>query len=162
GAGGPESYTYDAEGRLVRVETPEGTWTYEYDVFGNREATTHDGVRTEYLIDLAGLGDVVAEYDGAGNLRAHYAHGLRLVGRTDDTGSTDFYQSDAVGNTTELTGPGGAVFNTYRYLPFGEALSTVESVDNPFEFVGRYGVMHEASGIDYMRNRWYDPAQGRF
>ena len=138
----------------------EGTWTYEYDVFGNRVASVHNGVRTEYLIDPAGLGDVVAEYDGAGNLRAHYVHGLGLVSRIDVAGPAAYFQFDANGNTAQLTGTGGAVLNAYSYLPFGEFLLASETVPNPFTFVGQFGVMREENGLDYMRNRWYDSAQG--
>ncbi len=63
---------------------------------------------------------------------------------------------------TQLTGAGGAVLNSYSYLPFGESLSATETIANPFQYVGQFGVMQEGSGIDYMRNRWYEPTQGRF
>jgi RHS repeat-associated protein len=159
---GSTSYRYDAEGRLLSQITPQGTWTYEYDVFGNRISSTLNGVRTQYLVDPAGLGDVVAEYDGSGNLRAHYVHGLGLASRVDATNQSAFYQFDAIGNTTELTNDAGAVVNSYAYLPFGEALRATETVANPFQYVGQAGVMREGSGLDYMRNRWYEPRQGRF
>ena len=162
GTGGPQSYAYDAEGRLVSVVTSAGTWTYEYDVLGNRKATVHNGVRMEYLIDPTGLGDVMAEYDGCGNLRANYIQGLGLVSRVDAAGPAAYFQFDASGNTSELSGPNGAVLNAYSYLPFGEALHVTETVANPFTFVGQFGVMREKNGLDYMRNRWYDPVQGRF
>ena len=162
GPGGSTSYRYDAEGQLVSQITPTGTWTYEYDALGNRIASTHDGVRTEYLVDPSGMGNVVGEYDGAGNLQAHYVDGIGLTSRVDATGAADYYQFDAVGNTTQLTGAGGTVLNSYSYLPFGESLSTSETVANPFQYVGRFGVLREGSGLDYMRNRWYVPTQGRF
>src|SRR5262249_47195400 len=106
--------------------------------------------------------NVVGEYDGAGNLQAHYVDGIGLTSRVDAAGTADFYQFDAAGDTTQLTGAGGAVLNTYTYLPFGESLSANESVANPFKYVGQYGVVRDGSGIDYMRNRWYDSRQGRF
>jgi RHS repeat-associated protein len=161
-AAGSTSYRYDAEGRLVSQITPAGTWTYEYDFQGNRIASVHDGVRTEYLVDPSGLGNVVGEYDGAGNLQAHYVQGLGLASRVDAAGTADFYQFDALGNTTQLTGTGGAVLNTYKYLPFGESSGASETVANPFEYVGRLGIMRDGSGLDYMRARWYEPSQGRF
>lgn len=52
--------------------------------------------------------------------------------------------------------------NTYRFLPFGEALSSSEQIPNAFEFVGPFGVAREGHGLDYMHNRWYSPSQGRF
>jgi RHS repeat-associated protein len=60
-----------------------------------------------------------------------------------------------------LTGAGGAVLNTYSYLPFGETLSSTVSASNPFTYVGQEGVMNSSSGLYYMRNRWYDPGTGR-
>jgi len=159
---GRASFQYDAEGRLVSQITRQGTWTHEYDAFGNRQASTLNGVRTQYLVDPFGLQDVVAEYDAGGNLQARYVHGFGLTSRFDSSGSSAYYQFDALGNTALLTGVGGDVLNSYSYLPFGEALTVSETVANPFEFVGEYGVMREGSGLDYMRNRWYDPHQGRF
>jgi YD repeat-containing protein len=117
---GSHSFSYNVDGRLVGEITPQGSWTYEYDVFGNRIASTHAGVRTEYLVDPFGMGDVVAEYTGAGSLKAHYVHGYGLTSRTDVSGQSAYYQFDAVGNTTELTGFDGSVENAYGYLPFGE------------------------------------------
>jgi RHS repeat-associated protein len=162
GPAGSSSFTYDAQGRLVSQVTPAGTWTYEYDALGNRIASTKNGVRTEYLVDPLGMGNVVGEYDGTGNLVAHYTQGLSLTSRVDASGQAAYYQFDAAGNTTALTGAGGATLNTYSYLPFGEAQSASETVPNPFEYVGQFGVIRDGSGLDYMRNRWYDPTQGRF
>lgn len=162
GPGGSTSYRYDAEGRLVSEISPTGTWTYEYDALGHRTASVHDGVRTEYLIDPSGLGNVVAEYDGAGHLIAHYTEGFGLASRVDAAGQAAYYQFDATGSTTEMTGDTGAVLNRYTYLPFGESLQATETVANPFQYVGQLGVMRDGSGLDYMRNRWYAPAQGRF
>src|SRR5262249_29959051 len=92
-------YTYDDRNRLIRVSGPDGVWTYEYDVFGNRRATTHNGQRTAYLLDPAGLGDVVGEYDEAGGLIAHYTHGLGLTSRTGASSAAAYYDFDAIGST---------------------------------------------------------------
>jgi RHS repeat-associated protein len=156
------SYVYNAERRLVSVVGPAGTWTYEYDALGNRVAVVHDGVRTEYLVDPTGLGDVAAEYNGAGALVAHYTQGSGLTSRVDAGGQSAYYDFDATGNTAQVTGAGGAVLNTYSYTPFGEPLTAVEAVPNPFTFVGQFGVMKEATGQYFMRQRFYTPVQGRF
>jgi RHS repeat-associated protein len=159
-ASGSNSYSYDAQGQLLSAITPQGMWTYEYDALGNRIASTHNGVRTEYLIDP--MGNVVGQYDGAGSLEAHYVQGLGLASRVDAMNQSDYYEFDALGNTAQLTGPDGTVLNSYSYLPFGESLSASESVANPFTFVGQLGVMREGNGLDFMRSRWYEAAQGRF
>ena len=61
-----------------------------------------------------------------------------------------------------MTGPAGSYVNSYRYLPFGESLTANESVPNPFQYVGEYGVMQESNGLDFMRARFYAPSEGRF
>ena len=79
---------------MLSVTNPEGTWNYEYDPFGHRIASTHDGVRTEYVIDPAG-GAVTGEYAG-GALVARYVDGLGLAGRIDSSQRQDFYDFDGV------------------------------------------------------------------
>ncbi|NTU54250.1 MAG: hypothetical protein HGA97_11270, partial [Chlorobiaceae bacterium] len=52
--------------------------------------------------------------------------------------------------------------NEYSYLPFGETLLKTESLSNPFEYVGQWGVMDESNGLDFMRARFYSADEGRF
>ncbi|NCS06775.1 MAG: hypothetical protein GPJ07_09250, partial [Microcystis aeruginosa G13-07] len=156
------SFIYDVENRLISVTNSDGTWSYEYDALGNRIASIFDGERTEYLLDPAGLVDVVSEYDNSGNLLANYTYGLGLVGRVDGTNTAYYYDSDAIGSTVGLTGATGGYLNRYEYLPFGEDLTKVETVSNPFEYVGQWGVMDEENGLNFMRTRYYAPSDGRF
>jgi RHS repeat-associated protein len=162
GPGGTTTYTYDVLGRLTGVTTPTDTWSYQYDALGDLISVSQNGQKTQYLVDPTGLGSVVGEYDGAGNLIAHYTQGLGLVSQVNASGSAAFYQFDATGNTVQLTGAGGAVLNQYSYLPFGEVLSATGSVSNPFTYVGQFGVMSGNGPLYLMSNRWYDPTQGRF
>jgi len=154
------TYTYDAESRLVKVVTPSGTWDYQYDGLGNRVATILNGQRTEYLLDPTGLGDIVGEYNGS-TLVANYTHGIGLVSRVNGTNS-NYYDADAIGSTVGLTATDGSYVNRYSYLPFGEDLTKVEGVANPFEYVGQWGVTDEGNGLDFMRARFYDTGLGRF
>jgi RHS repeat-associated protein len=154
------TYTYNAENRLVKAVTPDGTFEYLYDALGNRVASVANGVRTDYLVDPFGLGDVVGEYNGA-SLVANYSHGLGLVGRFGASGAA-YYDSDAIGSTIGLTNAAGSYVNRYAYRPFGEDLLKTEGIANGFEFVGQWGVMDEASGLDYMRARFYTPGAGKF
>jgi RHS repeat-associated protein len=162
-ASGTATYQYDAENRLVRVVTPaDGAWEYVYDALGNRIAVAHGGTATWYLHDPIGLVDVAAEYDDAGALVARYAHGLGLIARTDAAGSLAYYSFDAIGHTRQLTDPSGAVINSYDYDPFGIPLQASETVPNPFQYVGRFGVMEEGNGLTFMRARYYEAGVGRF
>ena len=156
------SYTYDVENRLTQVITPDGTWNYEYDALGNRIASSKDGQRTEYLLDPTGLVDVVGEYSGTGSLIARYTHGLGLVSRSDGSNVNSYYDTDAIGSVVGLSGTTGSYLNRYSYLPFGEDLTKTETIVNPFEYVGQFGVMDEGNGFDFMRARYYSSLEGRF
>lgn len=157
-----ETYGYNSENRLVRVSDNEGNETlYEYDPLGNRTATVYNGERTEYLVDPFGLGDVVGEYNGEGELVANYTHGIGLVSRSHNNGSA-YYDSDAIGSTVGLTDGSGGQVNSYLYRPFGQEILDEENIANPFEFVGQWGVMEERNGLDFMRARFYDSGDGRF
>jgi RHS repeat-associated protein len=157
---GENTYVFDQQNRLVRVTGPSGVTEYEYDAFGMRTATIHNGERTEYLLDPFGLVDVIAEY-GASGLIARNTHGVGLVSRDVAGMGSFYYEFDAIGSTAGLTDFAGLLVNQYRYLPFGETIGVSEAVANPFEFVGAFGVMKEDSGLQFMRARYYDVTAGR-
>ncbi|KPL08093.1 hypothetical protein AMJ86_01930 [bacterium SM23_57] len=160
---GTTIYEYDVENRLIRVMAHFGdTWEYIYDALGNRIAVSYNGILTRYVYDTMGLSDLVIEYDAAGDLTARYIHGLGLVAQVDGLGNPAFYTFDALGSTSEITDVGGAVLNSYAYDPFGTSLGKSEAITNPFEFVGKYGVMNETNGLEFMRARFYNPELGRF
>lgn len=157
------TYSYDTENFLVSVVEPSGTETqYEYDALGNRTATIIDGIRTEYLIDPFSLGDVVAEYDNNGNLIAQYSYGVGLESRTSDNGEAHYYDFNSIGSAVGLTGITGNYVNRYHYLPFGSNILETESIPNPFEYVGQWGVIEESNGLSFMRARFYDSLTGQF
>jgi RHS repeat-associated protein len=52
--------------------------------------------------------------------------------------------------------------NKYAYTPFGAIANQQEAISQPFKYVGKYGVMTEPNGLNYMRARYYDPSVGRF
>jgi RHS repeat-associated protein len=156
------TYTYNDDNQLLEAVTQDGTSTYEYDPFGKRSAATRNGQHTAYLLDPAGLGNVVGEYTGTGSLIAHYTYGFGLTSRIDASNGAAYYDFDAVGSTVGLTGPAGSYLNRYSYLPFGEELSRTEAIANPFTYVGEWGVITEANGLTFMRARYYSAANGRF
>ena len=158
---GRTTYSYDLNNRLSSVTQADGTvLSFEYDVFGNRVAKTVAGARTEYLVDPFGLGNVVSEFTG-GSLSATYAHGLGLAA-AEIGGADAFYDADAVGTVTTLTGARGAVQNRYVFTPFGREVSEVEGLANSFEFNGILGVAEDSAGLTFMRARSYSNELGRF
>jgi RHS repeat-associated protein len=56
----------------------------------------------------------------------------------------------------------GIMVNKYAYGVFGQVIDKEEQVENPFKYVGAFGVMDEGNGLYFMRARYYDPEVGRF
>ena len=88
---GTNVYTYSDEDRILSLTTPQGTTTYSYDGLGNRLGVTNRGTGTRYMVDPAGLGNVVGEYDEFGNLIANYAYGNTLLSRTEASEDSAYY-----------------------------------------------------------------------
>src|SRR5262245_16442106 len=74
-----------------------------------------------------------------------------------------FYHFDEMGSTLFLTDDSGAVTDKYGITPYGEEVTHAGAADNPFTFLGAYGVMQEGNtGLYYMRSRYYDSSTARF
>lgn len=101
-AGATTAYGYDLEGRVVRVETPEGVVREtDYDARGRVEEVRENGSVVS-----------AATYDDAG----------RVATRTDALGETSSFTYDDAGRLTETVRADGTVVST-TYNAAGRALS---------------------------------------
>ncbi len=158
-------YVYDQENRLTDIDvTPGGSVDYVYDGLGNRIAKIENGVTTRYVLDLSGrMSNVLMETDGAGTPKSYYVHGQGLAAKIAPAGARYAYHGDQVGSVVAMTDASENVVNRYAYGPYGEILAEDEAIsDNPFQYVGIFGVMQEPNNLLYMRARYYDPLAGRF
>lgn len=155
-------YDYDPRDRLAQITQPDNsTLTYTYDADGNRvRAAGSDGSATNYLVDpTKRAAQVVVETDSNGNVVASYTYGLGLISQRRN-GVDSFYLQDALGSTRALTNNQGTVTNSYSYDAFGQLLSNSGTTLNSFLYTGEQ--RDEASGLYYLRARYYNPALGRF
>lgn len=53
-------------------------------------------------------------------------------------------------------------FNAYIYDAFGNLLSTPPAQPNQMQYGGRFGYYTDATGLGYVRARYYDPVNGRW
>jgi RHS repeat-associated protein len=118
-----------------------------------------NGNVTKYIYDAGG--NMLAEADENNNILRYYIHGLGLMAMV-ESGEVYTYHFNAVGSTVAMTDAGQNIVNMYAYTPFGVIAYEVEQIEQPFKFVGQYGVMTELNGLYYMRARYYDPEIGRF
>jgi RHS repeat-associated protein len=163
---------YDAADRLRdRSDTHESV-LFAYDGDGNlvREQRVRLGdlsTRTlDHTLDVAGpLTQVLAASDGRD--AATYLYGL---GRLAAFGATEtrFFASDVRGSPRLLTDERGAVAGLRGFDAWGvpDPNSSVANASGPAalgELFGFTGERHDtASGLLYLRARWYDPSLGRF
>lgn len=152
-----DSYVYNTLNQLVEVTGPGGVTRHEYNGLGHRSATIANGHRTDLLLDLAGMVNVLAESDSSG-LTARSVHGLGLVNR-EAGGVTGYFDFDGSGTVTALRESSATVLNRYGFEPFGVLLLKSEMMTNPFQFVGQFvgqfGVQTDADGMVTFTPIWF-------
>lgn len=156
------TYQWDAADRLSSVMLPDGTAIdYGYDADGRRASASMNGQQTRYLWDQTSrYGDVLAETDSTGRVRAGYtlANGT-LVSETHG-GTIEYYLQDGQQNVRALISQDGTVTDRYTYDAFGNEIAHHGNDTNPYLFAGQRS--DTATGLYDMRARYYDPSVGRF
>ena len=159
---GTSTYTYNQLNQLTGISNAQGTSQFSYNALGQRVASTVNGQITQYLNNPAGFGDVMAEYDGTGQLMTHFNRGLGPVSQTTAAGANYFYDTDQLGSIVGLSNSSGIYADQYSYLPFGSSLSSSGAVANPFQYLGAFGVQADAPDLLGTAAREYAPSTGAF
>ena len=144
------SHSYDGFNRLISSVVGTTTITYAYNPQGLRTSRTVGAATTEYLLDG---GNVVGEITNG--TTTTYLRGANLI-----SDGTNYYLHNAHGDVVQLTDSTGTVTQTYDYDAFGNEKDPDEDDTNPFRFCGEY--FDTATGLYYLRARYYDPTVGRF
>ena len=125
---------------------------YRYDAAGRRSGKTVNGLVTNHVWD----GDyIVYERDENKVPVGTFYRGLNLVAYKIGT-YVDYYLYDQKGSVTGGVNRTG----TTEYDAFGVQRTSDRMPYNPFRYNGEY--YDQESGLLYLRNRYYDPATGRF
>ncbi|MBU1737102.1 MAG: chitobiase/beta-hexosaminidase C-terminal domain-containing protein [Proteobacteria bacterium] len=157
-------YTYNHDDLLTGVAKGTDFFSYQYNADGQRLASVNKGIETRYLLDVIGeMEFVLAEMDDSNAVSKYYIYGDGLLYSIDGTtGERLYFHYDPIGSTVAITDATGSVTDKYSYLPFGELNRSETTHDNPFLYVGKFGVMQEPTGLQFMRARFYDPGTRRF
>lgn len=146
-AGKAHKATYNSQNQLTAYD---GT-TYTYDANGNRLTA---GAQT-YITDATG--QVLADKDN------QYVYGAQgLIGYYDKTGKFVTVTSDNRGDILNLLDEAGTVRGTMSYGDYGAVTKTTGTVDTPFRYAGRLGVITDSDGLVYLKTRYYNPQLMRF
>jgi RHS repeat-associated protein len=157
------TYSFDFENRLTQIVGAEGTSNYRYDGLGRRIRTDEPGRTVRYVLDpIATPYRTLRETDDAGATLINYTHGAGLAAEVGPIESTRYYHYDGLGSTAAVTDSSGNDVAHLGYSAFGDTALALGGTSTPFGYVGRYGVEATASGLQFMRDRFYDSQTGKF
>ena len=160
-SGATTQSTWDFENRLssVVLSGSGGTVTFKYDPFGRRIQKSSGGGTTNYLYNGV---NIIEEVNSTGALLTHYTQneGVDKPLAQLRSGTTSYYEQDALGSVTSLSNSAGNLANTYIFDSFGNLSVSTGSLTNPFQYTGRD--YDSETGLRYHRARYYDPIVGRF
>jgi RHS repeat-associated protein len=146
---GVQSYTWDARNRLTGITSVA---SFSYDRFNRRQTVTRNGTTTSFLYD----GWNVQQEQQGGSPSADLLSGFGLDERYSRAGLV--FLTDSLGSAMALAN-GATVQTSYGYDAYGVTQITGAASTNAFQFTGRE---NDNTGLYNYRNRYYNPAWGRF
>src|ERR1039457_529823 len=75
-------------------------------------------------------------------------------------GKNYFYHADGLGSISRITDTAKNIVQSYSYDSFGQIVSSVGGLDQPYTYTGRE--LNREARLYFLRARYYDPATGRF
>ncbi|MCS6862740.1 MAG: RHS repeat-associated core domain-containing protein, partial [Abditibacteriales bacterium] len=97
------------------------------------------------------------------NVVAHYVYGVNRVSRDVNGSSYEYYHSDGLGSTRQLTSDTQSITQTTTFDAFGNIESNAGSSNNAYKYAGQWGYRNDGDdGLMHVGARYYDPLVGRF
>ncbi|MBK9610848.1 RHS repeat-associated core domain-containing protein [Candidatus Amarobacter glycogenicus] len=128
------------------------TTSFAYRGVGLRDSrVVSGGATTTFTWDIASGLPVVLD-DGN-----QYVYGAGLTAMK-QSGSWYYYLADGLGSTMAIVDSSGNSQKSYTYDVYGEATPS-GGLANEFDFAGQ---QTDATGLQYLRARYYDPETGTF
>lgn len=158
---GGKSLEWNEYGQLTKYSDNGVVNTYEYDPVGIRRKQN----TTVYMVDPLENNNVLAEATVNGDYQNIYIYGNGLVARQNPVNdSLYFYLYDFRGSVIGITDENGELVKYYQYDPWGRVYNEGGSLNwqNPFQYVGKWGVQKDENDVYYMQARYYQPSTGRF
>ncbi len=153
---GKSTYTYDQANRLSKVVTGTQTYTMTYNGVSDRLTLSVNGTQTKYANDVAsGLTQVLLETTGATKNAYLYGHGHIAQQKT----NIQYFGLDGLGSVRQLYNSSGQIVSDRQFDPYGNQMSKTGVGTTNYGFTGEQS---DASGLVYLRARYYAPGQGRF
>jgi RHS repeat-associated protein len=154
------TYIYDLSNQLIRVlQDSTQVAEYTYNGAGQRIKKVTQTETRIFHYDVSGR--LIAETNQTGQMLAEHIH-LRgqLLAMIKPGESVYYFQNDHLGTPQILTDDSQAIAWKAVYTPFGEAVASIATVENPFRLPGQY--YDQETGLHYNYHRYYNPQTGRY
>ncbi len=152
---------YDGFNQLSRINQDDKEILYQYRGDGLRHSaqvrklTESQGKTNLYCWDGT---DIVAEQADGEKIKI-YLRGINLIAGEFDR-MVYYYILNEHGDVTHLWSQNGTCKTSYEYDAYGIERNLYKEDENPFRYCGEYFDL--SSGAYYLRNRFYNPNNGRF
>ncbi len=144
------TFTYDAESRLIKVVNSGGTYTYTYDADGRRIKNNS----SEFVYDLAGRAVALfGATSGVWNYGEIYAGGRHVATYSNST--TTFLHTDWLGSKRVVSSLTGTTSQSCTSLPFGDGVSCTGTAST---FNGFTDDIHDSESN--LENTWFRQLSG--
>jgi RHS repeat-associated protein len=158
------TYTYDLRRRLSQVDIAGGaTVDYLYNPDGMRVRATVDGNDIDYIIDPynhTGYAQVFKEINAVTGDNTVYITGHDVLAQAVGTANPSYLLYDGHGSVRALANNAGSIVEKYNYQAYGALHNFAATPSTNLLYSGEWRDHH--TGLDNLRNRWYDPSVGRF
>ena len=160
----PRYFAYNGDGLRTSYKQGKYVANYVWDVAMGTPEVLQESRRQIYTDDgttiLTGLD--VALLPGGSPSPVRYVYGVGLAASIDGNGQARYYVPDALGSTRAAVAAPNKT--DYNYEAFG-LLRASDPVSDSFMFAGEQSdsrARQGATGLYYLRARYYDPSLGRF
>jgi RHS repeat-associated protein len=141
------------------VSGPGGNVTFTYDGDDQRVAQQVESVASKFVNDPVGLSNVLREEGPGGNI--NLVQGRSLISAVTSQSSLHVSR-DASGNIVTVSDANGALSANYAYDPWGNLLNPADPLGTGLRYKFAGEAFDTATGLYYMRARYYDPSTGTF
>lgn len=159
-------YSWDLASRLTSRSGADGSATANYDAFGDGTSLTSSSGTQNLVWNYATALPSIATVQNGSTDQRYYVYlpdGTLLYAIDAATNARTFFHFDENGSTSLLTNDAGTVTASYVITPYGETVTQKGSTQNPFTWLGAFGVMQEGTtDLYYMRARYYNSTTARF
>lgn len=150
-------YIWSASNRLMSIQSPTITASFQYDALGRRIERSVNGDALQNLYD----GDQAIAEIRNGAVSAHILTSLAIdenIARFSNESERTFLR-DALGNILIGSKEDATVATAYGYSPYGETQVMGAEEHNSIQYTSRE---NDDTGLYYYRARYYDPQLKRF